>query len=289
MPSAKPFEIEDPAVFALLQEFDALRTWEVLRRSHTVVTVADLAAMTGFDAKVVRRQLELLAAHGLVTVVRARKPRMTVGYRVAVDRIDVTFDGYEPASVARAAQSAAAVSREFERCLKRYAEPRDQPTDGFRAELHVMEHYTPEDVAELKRRILAVVEFLETPRPIAPGRSARHGRRVTPSRFCNQAIRIELDPLAGDLLPLPSVWMMTRSKFESTREGDADRTGVRELAPREREVAFALAEGLSRAHVAQRMHLSVHTVSTLARRVYRKLAVSSQAELAARLGGHARR
>jgi len=54
-------------------------------------------------------------------------------------------------------------------------------------------------------------------------------------------------------------------------------------------VALALADGLSRAHVAERMALSVHTVATIARRVYRKIGVSSQAGLAARLAGHARR
>ncbi|MBM4106864.1 MAG: hypothetical protein FJ257_11410 [Phycisphaerae bacterium] len=67
------------------------------------------------------------------------------------------------------------------------------------------------------------------------------------------------------------------------------KTGVGGLAPRERKVALALADGLSRAHVAERMALSVHTVATIARRVYRKIGVSSQAGLAARLAGHARR
>lgn len=50
-----------------------------------------------------------------------------------------------------------------------------------------------------------------------------------------------------------------------------------------------LADGLSRTHVAERMRISVHTVSTLARRVSRTLGDSSQAALAARLAGHARR
>jgi DNA-binding CsgD family transcriptional regulator len=40
---------------------------------------------------------------------------------------------------------------------------------------------------------------------------------------------------------------------------------------------------LTRAHVAERMGVSVHTVSTLARRAYRKLGVTSQAALAARV------
>lgn len=44
-----------------------------------------------------------------------------------------------------------------------------------------------------------------------------------------------------------------------------------------------------RAHVAKRLGLSVNTVSTVARRVYRKLGVTNQAGLAARLAGAARK
>ena len=80
---------------------------------------------------------------------------------------------------------------------------------------------------------------------------------------------------------MPAAWMTPRSKLDRAEPAAADKTGLPALAPREREVALALAEGLSRAHVAERMRLSVHTVSALARRVYRKLGVSSQAALAA--------
>ena len=53
--------------------------------------------------------------------------------------------------------------------------------------------------------------------------------------------------------------MAPRSKLDRAEPVAADKTGLPVLAPREREVALALAEGLSRAHVAERMRLSVHT------------------------------
>jgi DNA-binding CsgD family transcriptional regulator len=77
--------------------------------------------------------------------------------------------------------------------------------------------------------------------------------------------------------------MTPRSKLAGAPTEDADKSGIPRLTPREREVALALAEGLTRAHVAERMSVSVHTVSTLARRAYRKLGVTSQAALAARV------
>jgi DNA-binding NarL/FixJ family response regulator len=99
----------------------------------------------------------------------------------------------------------------------------------------------------------------------------------------------ELEPLVGELLPLPSVWVTPRSKLAKSGDAPAGKPGLRGLAPREREVAIELADGLSRKHVAERLGVSVHTVSTIARRIYRKLSVTSQAGLAARLAGAARK
>lgn len=49
------------------------------------------------------------------------------------------------------------------------------------------------------------------------------------------------------------------AQARGTRTGGRRARSARRLAPREREVALALAEGLSRAHVAGRMRLSVDT------------------------------
>lgn len=265
MPSDDPLHLEDDGVLELLRDFEALRMWEVIRSARSVVTVAEICHAMGTDQRLVQRQLDLLARHGLVDSVRARVPRKSVGYRVATERIVVTFDDRRQDSVQRAMVSGDSVRREFDRCVDRYSDPAFHPASGVRFRQHSIQHFTKEDFAELRRRMLAVIEFLGSPRPRPPQPHRARTSRVPPPEFCNQAISIRLDPLVGNLLPLPA------------------------LAPREREVALALAEGLSRAHVAERMRLSVHTVSTLARRVYRKLPVSSQAALAARLAGYTRR
>lgn len=265
MPSDDPLHLEDDGVLELLRDFEALRMWEVIRSARSVVTVAEICHAMGTDQRLVQRQLDLLARHGLVDSVRARVPRKSVGYRVATERIVVTFDDRRQDSVQRAMVSGDSVRREFDRCVDRYSDPAFHPASGVRFRQHSIQHFTKEDFAELRRRMLAVIEFLGSPRPRPPQPHRARTSRVPPPEFCNQAISIRLDPLVGNLLPLPA------------------------LAPREREVALALAQGLSRAHVAERMRLSVHTVSTLARRVYRKLPVSSQAALAARLAGYTRR
>ena len=88
--------------------------------------------------------------------------------------------------------------------------------------------------------------------------------------------------------PPPTIITSPRSWIDRWDDSKAEAAGLPSLAPRERQVALALADGLTRAKVADRLGLSVHTVSTLARRLYRKLGVSSQAELTARLSGHDR-
>ena len=289
MSSDDPLHLEDDGVPELLRDYEALRMWEVLRSARSAVTVAEICQVTGTDQRVVQRQLDLLARHGLVDSVRARKPRKSVGYRVATERIVVTFEDDRPDSVQRAMASSDSVRREFDRCVERYSDPAFHPASGVRFRQHSIQHFTKEDFAELRRRMLAVIEFLGTPRPRPPRPEGSRMSRVPQNPFCNQAISIVLDPLVGNLLPLPAVWVTPRSKLDRAEPAAADKTGLPALAPREREVALALADGLSRAHVAQRMGLSVHTVATLTRRIYRKLGVTSQAALAARLAGHARR
>lgn len=284
-----PLKLEDDGVLELLRDYDALRTWESLRSARTVVSIPALCEATDTDRPIVQRQLDLLSRHGLVEAVRARKPRKSVGYRVSGGRIVVSFDDDRPDSVERAMASSDSVDREFDRCVERFADPAFHPASGVRFRQHIIQHFTKEDFAELRRRMLAVIEFLATPRPRPPQPRGSNAGPVPPSAFCNQAISIRLDPIVGKLLPLPAVWMTPRSKLEQAQPAAAGKTGLPGLTPREREVALSLADGLTRAHVAERMRISVHTVATLARRVYRKLGVSSQAALAARLAGHARR
>lgn len=282
-------ELEQSAVAALLRNYAALRTWEAIRGSRSLVTLSELETSLALDRRTLQAHVDLLAQHDLIDVVRARRPRTSVAYRVATDRIVVTFDDADPNSVELAMASSASVEAEFARCVERHADPEFNPKAGFRFRQHTMRHFTDEDFAELRRRLLAVVEFLATPRP-RPSRAKRSAAGSEPRpAYCNQSISISLEPLVGDLLPLPAVWMTPRSKLARADLGEVRKTGVGALAPREREVALALADGLSRAHVAQRIGLSVHTVATITRRIYRKLGVSSQAALAARLAGVERR
>ena len=107
----KSLRLEAEGVLELLRDYDALRTWEVLRTARAVVTAGELAAAMGVESRVLQRHLDLLARHGLVHGVRARKPRRSVGYRVATERIVVAFDDSRAESVQKAMESSDSVRR----------------------------------------------------------------------------------------------------------------------------------------------------------------------------------
>ena len=57
------------------------------------------------------------------------------------------------------------------------------------------------------------------------------------------------------------------------------------LTPREREVAVLVVDGLADREIAERLHLSHHTVSQYVKRIYRRLAVDSRVALTRALLG----
>lgn len=56
------------------------------------------------------------------------------------------------------------------------------------------------------------------------------------------------------------------------------------LTPREREIAWLVASGLSDINIASRLSLSEETIGAHLRHIYRKLEIHSRVDLAARLG-----
>lgn len=180
--------------------------WEVIRSARSVVTVAEICHAMGTDQRLVQRQLDLLARHGLVDSVRARVPRKSVGYRVATERIVVTFDDRRQDSVQRAMDSGDSVRRDFDRCVDRYSDPAFHPASGVRFRQHSIQHFTKEDFAGLRRRMLAVIEFLGSPRPRPPQPHRARTSRVPPPRVLQPgdqhpvgSARRESAPLAGGL------------------------------------------------------------------------------------------
>jgi DNA-binding CsgD family transcriptional regulator len=91
-----------------------------------------------------------------------------------------------------------------------------------------------------------------------------------------------VQPLARPVLAQPDITVAPRGQIpppvvpEPAREWPA-------LSAREREIAIALVSGSTLPEIARTLGRSPHTVSTLTRRIYRKLGVRRRAELVNRL------
>ena len=291
MDTTLTLDAENDGVIEILSNASTMRTWEFARGTGTVCTIAELVDATDLDRATVQEQVDALVTLGLLQKVRARKPRRVPGYRATCERIIISFDEHDEQTKARMREVVRDVDADHARSVEDHADPDFKGTAGFRFQSFAALHLTADELAELRRRVMSVVSFVKAirpsvDRPESPGEADEAGTMVP--RYCNQSINIRLDPLIGKLLPSPTIIASPRSRVDRWNDSKAEAAGLPSLAPRERQVALALADGLTRAKVADRLGLSVHTVSTLARRLYRKLGVSSQAELTARLSGHDR-
>lgn len=130
----------------------------------------------------------------------------------------------------------------------------------------------------VRRRSGEIVELCVRPTPLFSREgefqgslvliAAGHGKTVPPAHSAPQAARngklaAPSHPVAAGAIENPPSWQ--------------------DLSPRERQIAQILVQGRKPAEIALRLGLSVHTVRSHLRLMYRKLGVHSQLEFASRL------
>lgn len=276
MPS-HAIDVRRPGLFELLLDFRAMAVWELLRRIQTPSDVSQLAGWTGTPAAVVQQTLDRLEGFGLVEPVPAGGRRRSVAYRAATERLVL-------AGSPRDATDRALLKRFYEECQ----EANDRVFGSgaaFERSWHLGEIFeflcapvnlNELEVKELRRRLDEVLQFLKLVR------TKHNGVRTRPPPKCNYYVTVRVQPLARPVLAQPDITVAPRGQIpppqlpEPTPEWPA-------LSPREREIAIALVSGFTQREIASRLGRSPHTVSTLTRRIYRKLGVRRRAELVNRL------
>tara|TARA_B100001059_G_scaffold228959_1_gene260789 strand:+ start:641 stop:1525 length:885 start_codon:yes stop_codon:yes gene_type:complete len=278
----------EPGVMDLIFNEEALQIWEFIRSPRRAVTKQEIHTGTGIDIKRIQLDIDVLMQHGLLRMVRPRKPRKTNGYIATANQIVIAFDEHDTEICDQLKSHSEKVHAEHLDLVSRHADPNFHPKAGVRFR-HSSKHcLTKEEFAELRRRIHAVVAFLNMPRNQSQKPSKASNSNTAGANFCNQAISIRLEPLVGDLLPSPTIITTTRSKLDKWDDSKAIAAGLDSLTPREHEVTIGIADGLSRVQIADQLDISRNTVSTLLRRAYKKLGVSSQAQLVSRLANYER-
>jgi len=263
-------ELTQPGLIDAIRHPRAMAIWECLRRRRAPTTAAELARAVGQGLADVQAAFDVLAAAGLVRVRKATSRRRRITYETSVRDISIMLDPRDAKQVRLLRAIVDYIGRDLEPEHFRNAIP---ITDAGKDHWNY-HHCSPmsldaADLEELKRRIARVEEFIRL-------LNDKQGRAGTISR-CNHAIAIRIEPLGGNVLPQPHVELISP---QSMRDRAATRgLGLRPLTPREREIARGLRAGQSRGEVATSLGISVLTVGTLCKRLYRKLGIRRAADL----------
>jgi DNA-binding CsgD family transcriptional regulator len=148
----------------------------------------------------------------------------------------------------------------------------------LRRKLRLATHLDQQDAEELRGRVddlLAFVRLLE----------AKYvGDDALDAVHCNYSIDVAVHAIEASQ---PAAPMVTCRPLGNSTAGDHPPAGagVGVLSPREREVAVGIVNGRSRTDIADRLGITVSTVATLTKRLYRKLGVHSKSQLTHRLVG----
>jgi DNA-binding NarL/FixJ family response regulator len=140
-------------------------------------------------------------------------------------------------------------------------------------------------LAELRRQAPAVRVVMLTSFGTEPNvlRALQHGAAGFVLKHCapDELIRAVRAADAGDAYLSPEITRMVLgmvSPAAARREDALSRISV--LAPREREIATLVADGLSNADIGRRVHMSEPTIKTYVSRVLTKLNCANRVEVA---------
>ena len=115
---------------------------------------------------------------------------------------------------------------------------------------------------------------------LAFGTWLRRRRRIAESRAHLRSALVRLDQIGA------TTWAdlaRTELRAAGERPSGRPRLAATELSPQELQIAQLAAEGLSNKEIGQRLFLSPRTISSHLYRVFRKLDITSRAQLAGRL------
>ena len=262
-----------PGLLDALCDLEAMGVWELLRTSRSGRPAEEVAGLANLSLTRTRLILEQLITLSLVESRPAGRGRRLTTYRVTVPELRISHDGMASELIGKLlARWSESRAEYFARALKDGISPDGPAASGFCGS--GVERLTAEETARLKSLIHQIGVLLRTAARRDP---PTPGSPIDPkSGEALYAVLIRMQKL--QTMPLPSPPISFAPGFAGTKDG-VKRIDRGTLAPRERQVAEALAGGMSRPEIANQLQLSVHTVATMSKRVYKKLGIRNRAEL----------
>ena len=271
-------DLTDPRVTELMSDPTTLGAWEYLRRLGAPTAADALATATGLGLPAMHRALDSLVELGVVRRLPASAKRKVATYEVTVDVLRVSCDFRRDRPLLEASARATTAHALSLMPPDPFAES-PAPKGHWRGYFVTLAHLTLDEVAELRRRLTAVVEFTDM---LARKRDA--GQAARDPELCNYGFTFRVEPLVRPALPLATVRFVTKpDQSWGDRQQPVPAKAKSPLSDREYEVALALSRGLNQREVAEQLGVKPSTVLTLTKRLYRKLGITRRAELVTRL------
>lgn len=246
---------------------DAMAVWAVVRAARGGLDPAAVSERIGFAPARVARLLNQLERAGLLERRGAESPV----FRAKMDELRVAYDGVD--------------GEPLRRLFARWHDSRVEYFDQMLAEAPAKPATRPSgfcgsgsarlNSAEQARLRLLLQQIGNLMRNAAM-RRATSTARPDEEHERTYAVLLRTSELASEPLPQPNILFERNSPSAASETGSV---GPSRLSPRERQVAEALATGLSRPEIARQLGRSPHTIVTLSKRIYQKLAIRRRAEL----------
>jgi DNA-binding CsgD family transcriptional regulator len=272
------FMIDAPHFMEALNDDGAAEILRQMQLASIPLSVRALSERLSQPADWLQSRLDILSSAGLVSAVRAGRGHRSIRYAAVAPPIRVRFREGHPEDASRLSEFVRVVRARIERKIEEVGgegRPRG-PTWSFDSlSLPVMSAKERDELISRVRRVIEFLGMLEQRRGARNAGRQSAGERAEPST--QHVVEIRVRPLRSVLTPELSVdFFADRSEWP---KGMVPGCAVASLAPRELQVARALAEGLSRPQIAKLLGLSPNTVATISARIHRKLGVRSRAEL----------
>jgi len=266
-----------PGLMEAINDPLALTLWELLRL-RSGGSAAELAGLCGRPLQDIHASLDRLLAAGLTETVPAGRRRRFVTYRVTRPEIRINLDDVTSADADTMNQRWHDSQCDlFEQITRRSETPRgDGQKRAFAMEWAYLTDAEGLRISQLVREIFGVVAAAKDRHAatLAEGSSPPKEEQSSPYALLFQLMPVTEVPLPRATVLLAKQPAHRRSRLQANAQMRAS------LSERERQVAEALADGLSRPAVARRLGLSPYTVVTLSQRIYAKFGIRSRAELA---------
>jgi DNA-binding CsgD family transcriptional regulator len=270
-------DIDDERGMAIVRDPVRSGILEVIRRHRRGASLADLAA-TGIGARQLAACLNDLMSAGLISRRPARRGS-AVRYQARCERITIVANPARPEHV----RAVRAAFKDATRDVAQALEESDAHDGKIGATQRLIDirlklDFRPEEWTEFMRRLRAVYDYAQVVS------ESRGGTATDRMAACDHVLAIRLVPTRAPMLPAPTIRHASQEQIRAAQATDpGSMRQYDDLSSRERQVVALLAAGMTRPRIAIRLGVSVNTVSTLVRRAYQKLDVTSRAQLQFRL------